>query len=151
MMLDCPHCYRRVLPLTNGECPICHRDTSETRGTDNSKTRVCLTEKSVLPDVCASCGGYATRRVAVKARGLNTGSNDLAGSGNTVRIPGLIGLLLGIFFKRDGTVGKASMQILLPQCDQCYGVQKMEPDLVDFERYESWFVVHRNFAAALKK
>ncbi len=150
MMLDCPHCYRKVLPRTTGECPICHKDTNETRGTDPSKTRICLTEKSVLPDVCVSCGAFANRRVTVTARGLNTGANDVGGSKGASRIPGLIGLIISLCTSQ-GRPGKAAMKILLPQCDQCNGVLKLEPDLVDFERYESWFIVHRNFAQSLKQ
>src|SRR5690348_127239 len=41
MNLDpCPHCYRKVIPMADGTCPACGKNTNDRSGTDPTKVLV---------------------------------------------------------------------------------------------------------------
>ena len=74
-MRECPHCFRRVLPMPSGECPACHRDTNATR--DVTRQPLVVGENSSLPELCCQCGNLTKRNVVV-ARSRNRGADELA-------------------------------------------------------------------------
>jgi hypothetical protein len=65
MLIDCPHCYTRVVPKVDGTCPACQKDTNDLAGADLSRTSIRVGQGDVLPSVCCDCGYQTQRRVRV--------------------------------------------------------------------------------------
>jgi hypothetical protein len=70
----CPHCCRRVIPMADGTCPACAKNTSDRSGTDPSKVLVGIRSGQRLPDVCHRCGTptRTTQRLTVASEPRGT-------------------------------------------------------------------------------
>jgi hypothetical protein len=159
MMLDCPHCFRTVVPMPGGQCPVCREDTR--RPGKHSAERVVLEigEKSVLPEICCHCAGITRRTVKL------TGSAQAAAEGGgpahryeddtqaarllvnlafgsvlTMLASAMVGVLSG---DRGGNI---HVVVRVRQCAECARQGRVEPVHVDYDYYRMRFAVHRRFA-----
>jgi hypothetical protein len=55
MLTECPHCFTRVLPRPDGECPSCQQNTRDVRDADGEITTVIVRENSRMPDYRCTC------------------------------------------------------------------------------------------------
>src|SRR5215510_14319343 len=70
----CPHCYRKVIPMSDGSCPSCGKNTNDKAGTDPNKVLVGIRSGQRLPAICHSCGlpTQTTRKVAAASQPQDT-------------------------------------------------------------------------------
>src|SRR5436190_505756 len=144
ILVECPHCFGDVLPMSDGRCPSCFADTREPSADGGSFTKASLQHQAQgLPGVCLVCGVPTQQRRRFSQRAKNERYNTNAHGG-------AIGLALTWLF--DYLSGKMYQEVILevPHCDEC---RRNGRDLrvrhVDFERRIVTFIVHRNFTAAL--
>lgn len=125
IFVKCPHCYTKVLPLTNNTCPACQGDLSSLVGVDPNKVSFLIHESEDLPSHCYLCDHYTEREVRV--------------SGDQESILSKF-LMLGTSPEQTTNV-----IIFLPQCEFCAEVEDPEPIEVDYDRQTMTFVVHAGF------
>src|SRR5258705_10962280 len=58
----CPHCYRKVIPMSDGRCPSCGRNTNDLAGTDPHRKLVGIGPNERLPALCFHCGAPTQKR-----------------------------------------------------------------------------------------
>jgi hypothetical protein len=54
MLTECPHCFTRVLPKPDGQCPACQQSTLNVRDADREWMTATVRENSRMPDYCTS-------------------------------------------------------------------------------------------------
>jgi hypothetical protein len=116
MLIDCPHCYTRVIPKADGCCPACQNDTRDVAGLDTSRTTIRVSQGDILPPICCECGQYTSRVVSIHKK---TGPRDEG--------PTLLGAaVLWVFFRSLGArlllraAGSTLVvNVTMPQCDAC--------------------------------
>lgn len=146
MIIECPHCYTRVMPGPEGECPACRKNTRDTAGTDPAKTAMSIPNQASLPPVCCECGRPTDRYVKVTRSVRVQGAAE--GSGGTLASIGL--WLLGGFtiFASSGHSRGTSGDVIvihMPQCPLCGAEGPPSPKSVNAEELRMTFVVHKVF------
>lgn len=142
-IIACPHCLSRVLPMANGRCPSCQRDTRAAKRSTSSK--VTLRAGAPLPEVCVCCGDPAAARVTVHE---TQSDGRLAWPLRLASV--LINPILYAVAERDLTERRSEMDVELPICLLCRDTREPpKPSYANFARRELTFVVHDRFAAAL--
>src|SRR6185503_18136020 len=141
MVIECPHCYVRIVPMGGGRCPACGKNTRDQSGADLTKTRMSLRAGEPLPDNCYLCDRATLRTVKWKCVVGDFGSGKLA---MLMRLLG--GILLpplrhAAFSPAESFVRR--MKLRLPQCPAC--ASKPEAEYVDMDNYVATFLVHRDF------
>src|SRR5262245_46874672 len=127
MMVECPHCHRRVLPLANGECTACHENTTDANNGNSNETLLSITEATQYPDTCCICNEPTTNRVRVHHTGQLAGvtSPNQQSAGGKDWMPlflfGLLGKLVFLFAHAINRTepGKSSFSAHVPQCKSC--------------------------------
>jgi hypothetical protein len=157
MMIECPHCRRRVLPSVSGECPACHENTNDAGSANPDESLLSITEATMFPNLCCTCIEPTTNRVKVQRTG------KLAGSGNRTQqlssaseslilfFGGIVGLVMLLFSKlsRQHEAGLGSFISYVPQCKSCAAKRKIEPASVDLEHHRLSILVSRRFGEAV--
>jgi hypothetical protein len=138
MVIECPHCYKKVIPMQDGRCPGCGKNTKDTSNVNLNMTLLEIPQSSPLPQICCLCGENAEGTVLIER------SNAKGGESLFIRIlvfvfsPMLY--LFGNGFQRTTT----KLKIYLPSCSKC-SCGTFEPRHVDFENYSMTFAVHKKF------
>ena len=146
-MLDCPHCYTKIIPMASGVCPSCSGDTKDRSGYDPDLTVVMIREKQDLPERCLICGQTSSKQHALT---FQSEPDHLANTGQT-----LFGLLLlfvgGLGFVKTGGGHKHEVTLHIPLCtmDACKSSERLQPRQLDAENFRAKFLAHRRFADAL--
>jgi hypothetical protein len=159
MMLDCPHCFRTVVPLPSGQCPACRRNTKEPGQHAAERTVLEVGEKSTLPEVCCHCAALTrravtiTRSAAAAADGTSPHSRydeDTGAARFLVKLAfgSLLTLLASAVVGGLSSGGRGSIRVAvrMRQCAECARQGRVEPIQVDFDYYRMRFAVHRRFA-----
>jgi len=142
MLIECPHCYKKVLPMQDGTCPGCGKNTRDISNANLNMTLLEIKQGTPLPRICCFCGENAEGTILVK-RSKSTGGESLF-----IRIlvfvfsPFLY--LFGNGFERT----TSKLKILLPTCAKCSS-EYVEPRYIDFDNYTMTFAVHKKFKDAL--
>lgn len=124
-IVECPHCYTKVIPLANNICPACRNDMSDLEDVDPNRLAFVIRESEELPSFCFSCNRYTER---------------------TVRISGDHESLLEKFFFGEARPERTTNVIIfLPQCEQCAELEEPEPTSIDYEHQTMTFAVHFEF------
>ncbi len=157
VIVECPHCYQRVLPRDGGLCPSCGKNVHDTRGPNLKVTSLRIDEGMSLPPFCCSCGSPTERLVTIK-RTRRLGDNVF------VRMLFWISyVLLWILFTGWAVliaivVGgsphqkrmRMSVRLHLPMCQTCSAWNKVIPVTVDFDNHRMTFLVDRSFADRIR-
>jgi hypothetical protein len=137
MIVECPHCYTRVIPIENDTCPSCHKNVLEIKNIKQHLTSIAIKESSALPKYCCQCNLPTNRFVTVK-ESVKTGDVNLL-----LRLMVFIFSPILILFTEGDN--RRSMKVKMPQCSQCARKSGLKPLHVDFENYQMTFVVHKEF------
>ena len=137
-MIECPHCFTKVIAKADSTCPACGRIVLDKDGTSPGQTAVILTPGQELPSLCTSCGTFTERRVRI-SRSIPVGSEELQLSS-----PGL----LSAFFAWALRLSRRSVAVDIPLCALC-GSSRIRLLHVDFENYAMTLVVDKAFRDAL--
>jgi hypothetical protein len=127
MLVECPHCHRRVLPLVGGECPACHENTADAGSGNPDETLLTIMEVTKYPDISCNCMEPTTNRIRVHWAGRLAGSgtpNQQSSSAYDwmiVVFGGFLGILALLFSKASGRgeSGLGSFTSFVPQCKRC--------------------------------
>lgn len=142
MLTDCPHCYKKVIPMQDGKCPGCGKNTMDTTNANINMTLLEIQQGTPLPQICCFCGENAEGTILVE-RSKSTGGESLF-----IRILVLVFspflYLFGNGFERK----TSKLKIFLPTCAKCSN-ENIEPRHVDFDNYAMTFVVHKKFKRSL--
>ena len=125
IIIECPHCHVKVLPLANNICPACRNDISDLQGVDQNQVALTIRESEELPSFCYACNRYTERRIRVSADEESNLENMLFG------LP-----------KPDKTT---NVIIYLPQCEECAEWKEVEQTGTDYEHQTITLVVHQGF------
>lgn len=150
MFIDCPHCLQNVLPLPDDTCPNCYKNTQNTAGADYTRVKVTIRRDTVMPGVCAQCGGWATGQLRLRREieiGGLTFLGILAILFRFVLMPTQTLLILAQERKARFRRVRRELTLELPRCGACSG----EPTVldVDFDEDRMTLIVHRTFAERL--
>ena len=143
-IVECPHCFTRVVAMADGTCPSCRGNVNDNEGLDLNMTALCVREGTSLPRVCFRCGAPATDSVSVRAA-----QTPHSGSGpDALEVIGAAwGCLFALFVAL--TRPKRIVRVILPRCELC---RHHEPEMLYANFDESWIkvVVHKRLSQALE-
>lgn len=142
---ECPHCYCKVLPNSDGQCPACGKNTRDRAGVDPTRSRVRIRQDEPLPAVCMCCGKEteSTRRVTCADEGDPT---DVVARGC---LAAALGPLLTVLMTRKRLSRR--IVVFVPECRSCMAQGGAELVHVDLDNFELTFIADRGFAAALRE
>ncbi len=132
MLEDCPHCYTRVVPMTDGTCPACRKNVRDLAGVDPDRVTMTVAQGDVLPGVCCACGRETSRFVRV----ISTKGD-----------PGLLGLIVAMLVYCVAVAMSLAfayktsrvIEVHLPQCDSCGAGGPPKPRYVDYDNVRMTF------------
>ncbi len=125
ILMECPHCFTKILPHADNTCPACQGDLSSLVGVNPNKVSFLIHESEELPLCCYSCGQYTEQ---------------------VVRVSGDQESILSKFLTGDLLPEETSnVVIFLPQCESCAEIEDPEPVEVDYENQTMTFVVNTGF------
>lgn len=138
MLEECPHCFSRIVPMGDGTCPRCQKDTKDTSGVDGGLRPVTVTRRMTFPNACVVCGANTTRKRRV---------SESIGSNVNVTGLGLLSLFIGVYaallqryvFKNDQ---KFTESVRVPVCDACHSASKVRVLGTDYKKHEMTILVH---------
>ncbi len=142
-IVECPHCYTKVLPPLSGECPACGKNTNDITGTDPSRTSMSIGHGEVLPPYCCDCGNKTDRYVEV--RGAVSQKDGGAESQSLIYF--LLGWLFSSQFFVLSTSNSSSdlVTVRVPQCLYCRKNGSPKPIAVNSEKLRLTILVNRSF------
>ena len=143
MFVDCPHCHTRMIPMTDGTCPACQKDTRDTTGLDLSRTSIRVSQGDVLPPVCCECG-QRTPHMATICRKTSPDREPSVAAILSSIVPWA---KLWLVFREIADI--SVVQVEMPQCEACATRGLPEPRYVDFGNARMTFVVHKNLKEAI--
>ncbi len=146
MIVECPHCLRRVLPKSDGTCPSCGKDPKNTQGTDPARAVLMVHPRTRFPTSCFHCTMPATKTVAA-AFSNESVSKDIGRVLMRKMIPFGLGRVFAAF---DRAQNDLSMQVMLPICKGCRS-QRITPKVqsFDLQSRQAHVIVHKDFAQAV--
>jgi hypothetical protein len=140
MVVECPHCYTRVVPSPDGVCPACTKNVRELGAGNPDLTRMQISAQDRLPPNCYLCDSPTTDTVRIR-RTVVKGS----GAPTVVRLFLAVVTPLWAVAFANSTRFRHSVKIRVPQCAACASRTRAEPAYVDFEQAKFTFVVHKAF------
>ncbi len=124
-LVECPHCYTKILPLDDNTCPACQGDLSNLAGVDPNKVSFLIYESEKLPSYCYSCNQFTEQEVRVSGDQESILSKFLTGDVSPEQTTNVV--------------------IFIPQCESCAEMEDPEPVEVDYDLQTMTFVVHAGF------
>lgn len=147
-MLDCPHCYVRVLASADGSCPSCGEDTRRP-GVGPQRALLALLADEPLPERCLQCGHPTDRTTFVKYR--REAEGDSAPSWFVALLMSALALMVGYIFFWLRTKASSHLEFRLPQCEDCRRTQgSPQAQHVDFPGHRASFIVSQAFRQELR-
>ncbi len=150
MLTECPHCFTRVLPKPDGQCPACQQSTLDVRDADREWMTVTVRENSQMPDYCCICMLPERRLVRLVRSRVVWGSKDDSGvlAAVVLALHVLVHPLAFLFhlLHAEKRSGSQFVVVRVRQCRECSRRQPLEPTFVNFDGYSMKLVVHRDFA-----
>ncbi len=142
MLMQCPHCFTKVMPKGDGSCPACHKATQDAKETSPTRRSLRLSQGESLPGICCDCGEVTDRYFSVTCSS-SPEENQPAGFGQA-----LIGMLfswpMALYFFLLGIQNTRVVRVRMPQCRTCAQARTPEVRHVDFGNAAITFVVHNN-------
>jgi len=125
LVVECPHCHVRVLPLPNHICPSCRNDMTNLEGVDPNQVSLAIHEAEELPSFCYSCNRYTERLIRVSA----DQESDLETA----------------LFGRSRSENTTNVIIYLPECEDCSNINEPVKTDVDYDHQTITLLVHKGF------
>jgi hypothetical protein len=140
LLIECPHCHVRVLPMQNNICPACKKVLSDSPSLDLNKVAIVVRESQELPPYCYACNAHTDRYVRIEGEEEPLWSKILLGIGAFL-------FLRPSWLRRSDQIDEQTVNvfIFLPQCEQCAEFGKPKPIRVDFEDQQMTFLGSSGF------
>jgi hypothetical protein len=142
-IVECTHCYTKVLPPLSGECPACGKNTKDISGTDPTRTSLSIGHGEELPPFCCDCGNKTDRFVKV----IRSVSQKDGGVDSLRLIYFLLGWFLNVIFFILAARNRSSdvVVVRVPQCRDCRKNGSPKPISVNSEKLRMTILVNRHF------
>jgi Zn finger protein HypA/HybF involved in hydrogenase expression len=124
LIIECPHCHARVIPLQNNLCPACREDIQYVQNTDFQRVAFALHESEELPQYCHSCNTATERLIRISADEEST--------------------LETLIFGEKSPESTSNVIIYLPECENCSDLE-IELVEVDYDHQMMKIMVHKEF------
>ena len=124
LIVECPHCHVRVVPMENNICPACRENIQYLQNTNFQSVAFTLHESEELPSYCHSCNAHTERLVRVAA--------DKESSLDT------------IIFGESSPEHTSNVIIFLPECENCSD-EEIELVEVDYDKQTMKIMVFPGF------
>ncbi len=144
----CPHCYRKVIPMSDGTCPSCGKNTNNRQGADPNKVLVGIRSGQRLPGVGHSCGvpTRTTKRLSAASEPRDTTITSGLGE--------IIAHFIkpfGLFDMMERNSKTVELSLVLPTCKHCARtVRDLAPHYIDFDAQRIDLLVHVEFKKAME-
>jgi hypothetical protein len=125
LVIECPHCHVRVLPLASNICPACRNNMSDVQDVDPNQVSLTIHESEKLPSFCYSCNRYTERYIRFSADKESDLEKVLFGLASPEKTTNVI--------------------IYLPQCEECAQWKVPERISADYDHQTVTIVVHQGF------
>ena len=125
LVVECPHCHVRVLPIVNNICPACRNDMSNLQKVDPNQVALAISESEELPSFCYSCNRYTERSIRVSG----DKESDLAKA----------------IFGLASPENTSNVIVYIPQCEECAEWKELELVGVDYDHQIVTIAVHKGF------
>lgn len=113
IIIECPHCHSRIIPLANNLCPSCREDISSNFNVNTRQVVLTLNESEELPPYCHSCGAPTDRFIRIAAdEESNLGT---------------------LFFGEQSPQDTSNVIVYLPECELCID-KEIEFVEVDYDK-----------------
>ena len=146
MVVDCPHCFTKVIPKPDGSCPACQRNTQENLARpDFSAVRIL--HNATLPLICCGCGQAADQYQSITSHSTE-GRTEV--SGIMAILLAIVSLPMALFMLFRNIHETSVVQVKLPICPHCRQFGIPAPQYVDFKNARMTFVVHKRLKEALE-
>lgn len=161
--MDCPHCYRRVIPLKDGICPSCHCDTRTPPKGEENRVVVIVAETSAIPETCCGCGLWTRRKVRVTSSRQQGGrdafryheddGDRVARFISVLAFGRIFTNLFSLFAANSAPGGARSLTVCVPMpyCCDCSKAKRHEPVVVDYDYCVMRFAVCQKFAGEFQE
>lgn len=124
LIVECPHCHVRVVPMENNLCPACRENIQYIQNINFQKVAFTLRESEELPSYCHSCNAHTERLVRIAA--------DEESSLDT------------IIFGENSPENTSNVIIFLPECENCSD-EEIELVEVDYDHQTMKIMTHPRF------
>jgi hypothetical protein len=125
LIVECPHCHVRVLPMANNICPSCRNDITDLEGVDPNEISLVIHESEELPSFCYSCNRFTERVIRVSSDRESDLETSLFGSPLPENTTNII--------------------IYLPECEDCAQIKVPVKTSADYDHQTITLVVHKGF------
>jgi hypothetical protein len=125
LIIECPHCHVRVLPMANNICPSCRNDMTDLEDVDLNEISLAIHESEALPSFCYSCNRFTERVIRVSS----DGESDLEAA----------------LFGRPIPENTSNIIIYLPECEDCAQIKEPVKTSADYDHQTITLVVHKGF------
>ena len=125
LIVECPHCHVRVLPMANNICPSCRNDMTNLEDVDPDQVSLVIHEAEKLPSYCYSCNRYTERYIRVSA----DRESDLETA----------------LFGRPLPENTTNIIIYLPECEDCAEINTPTKTSADYDHQTITLIVHKGF------
>lgn len=151
MIVECPHCHRKVLPLPDGECPSCRRDVWDSAGVNHSVTEAVVSAEERLPQCCIACGRYTSSVRRLRPRRPKPGP-DADRASPLLVLFGPPVLLIHALVVRLLRSRQERMDFSIPCCESCRKAgSEISPHYVNWRSHTVRLLVNRAFREKLRQ
>ncbi len=145
MVIDCPHCFTKVISKPDGSCPACQGNTrASTASTDHTAVRIAHGEE--LPLICCGCGGPADHYHTITQ---HSSEGRAEGAGVMALLLALISWPAALLMFVRGLQETSVVRVKLPFCSRCRQLGAPTPKYVDFKNARMTFIVHKRLKEAI--
>lgn len=141
MIIECPHCFTKVIPKIDDSCPSCRKNVNIRSSNSINYQLLNVSERNRFPDICFKCG----MRTTVRRTFRNSKTNWMT---DFERV--FYAFLSYLIFRnvllvsKSGTTYKTRIDI--PICNECYSKNKnIDPEYFNPEEGQISYIVHKKF------
>ncbi len=149
--MECPHCFVRVFPSSDGTCPNCQKNVNDSDAESAFRTTVLVSPRSTFPDFCHLCSIPTESRLKITKWNSTTVYSDSNFEASRILffVFSLLFLPVGILFRREGGWQHLydKTVISIPTCDECRNKDMPVVDSIP-EKKQLKIIVHKQFADA---
>lgn len=140
-IVECPHCYTRVMPSSSGICPACQKNINE-RPALPDMTQELIDTRWRPPAICMICGEPAEEHVDVIFTRVSPTQGERIALGGAF---GAVLLLVRALLWLIGRTLKQRVAFSAPVCCAHRSSQLLKPVEIDWSNGYFTFIVHRIF------
>ncbi len=145
MLIQCPHCYKNILPRGDDSCPSCDGDTNDEKALSNPFRPVVFPIPIPEDPLCILCGSPSTELKVV----IEKHRDDDALARNLFKV-----IFSVLTFGAGGTTDREHVQhevaASVPLCDHCARFGNIDVHEVRYDRQSIAIMCHHAFRESIE-